>query len=160
MRSCFVSLLSRIYNGSTFEALPVIDADNRKRSIPMKKILAFCLICVFIFSLAGCGGSPSQPSPQNTAVSSNAPASNSASNSAPVSPSASASSSAPASNLTVTMGNRKFLPAELTVNKGDTVVWMNTDTIAHNVVGDKFFSSSLDHFFRCVHRGLVQAVAA
>lgn len=34
---------------------------------------------------------------------------------------------------TVTISNMAFHPAELSVNKGDTVVWVNEDIVPHDV---------------------------
>lgn len=44
---------------------------------------------------------------------------------------------------TVILQQMKFNPAELTVNKGDTIVWINNDLVDHNVTSlrDKFFYS-------------------
>ena len=44
---------------------------------------------------------------------------------------------------TVMVQQMKFTPAELTVNKGDTIVWINNDLVDHNVTSlrDKFFYS-------------------
>ena len=46
-------------------------------------------------------------------------------------------SSAPENNVpktdTVMIFQMKFQPAELTVHKGDTVVWINKDMVAHDV---------------------------
>lgn len=37
---------------------------------------------------------------------------------------------------TVVIYQMQFQPANLTVNKGDTVVWINKDMVAHNVTED------------------------
>jgi len=34
---------------------------------------------------------------------------------------------------TVRISGMKFIPQEITVNKGDTVFWINEDVVAHNV---------------------------
>lgn len=46
---------------------------------------------------------------------------------------------------TVEIKDMKFQPAELTVQKGDTVVWINRDMVAHDVTEqpDKTWTSSL-----------------
>ncbi|MEO8711589.1 MAG: plastocyanin/azurin family copper-binding protein [Parafilimonas sp.] len=45
---------------------------------------------------------------------------------------------------TVEIKDMKFQPAELTVQKGDTVVWINRDIVAHDVTQqpDKTWTSS------------------
>lgn len=44
---------------------------------------------------------------------------------------------------TVMVKQMKFIPAELTVKVGDTIVWMNDDLVDHNVTSlrDNFFYS-------------------
>lgn len=44
---------------------------------------------------------------------------------------------------TVMVQQMKFTPAELTVNKGDTIVWINNGLVDHNVTSyrDNFFYS-------------------
>ncbi len=46
---------------------------------------------------------------------------------------------------TVEIKQMKFQPAELSVQKGDTVVWINNDMVAHDVTeeADKAWTSSL-----------------
>jgi plastocyanin len=46
---------------------------------------------------------------------------------------------------TVEIKQMKFQPAELTVQKGDTVVWINQDIVAHDVTeeSNKAWTSSL-----------------
>jgi plastocyanin len=49
----------------------------------------------------------------------------------------------------VMMKNIKFVPMDVTVKKGDTVVWTNNDSVTHNVTKEKgpgpdFKSSNLD----------------
>ncbi len=50
--------------------------------------------------------------------------------------------SAGAATHTVTVGNSFFSPAQLTIETGDTVVWVKTGSVPHNVVAD-------DGSFRC-----------
>ncbi|GEO04783.1 hypothetical protein AAE02nite_24470 [Adhaeribacter aerolatus] len=38
---------------------------------------------------------------------------------------------------TVEIREMKFVPAEIRVNKGDTIVWVNRDMVAHNVTEEK-----------------------
>lgn len=47
---------------------------------------------------------------------------------------------------TVTIHQMQFDPAILTINKGDTVVWINKDMVDHNVSGEKsktFYSDTI-----------------
>jgi plastocyanin len=53
--------------------------------------------------------------------------------------------SAHATEMTVTIDNFTFAPAELTVKVGDTVIWKNHDDIPHTVVSaGKFRSKAMD----------------
>ena len=40
----------------------------------------------------------------------------------------------------VSMKDIKFNPADVSVNAGDTVTWVNDDSVGHDVTGDKFKS--------------------
>ncbi len=47
---------------------------------------------------------------------------------------------------TVVIYQMQFQPQQLTVNKGDTVIWINKDIVGHNVTeepGDKILSDTL-----------------
>ncbi len=46
---------------------------------------------------------------------------------------------------TVEIRAMQFVPAELTVNRGDTVIWINNDMVAHDVteLKQKIWSSSV-----------------
>ena len=46
---------------------------------------------------------------------------------------------------TIEIKQMKFQPAEITVEKGDTVIWINKDLVAHDVteLPDKSWSSSV-----------------
>lgn len=52
--------------------------------------------------------------------------------------------SRPPSSYQVVINQMKFVPAELTLNAGDTVTWTNQDIVDHNVAQDpgKKWSSS------------------
>jgi plastocyanin len=45
--------------------------------------------------------------------------------------------------VNVTITNFNFSPQTVNVNKGDTVVWKNTDAVGHNVIGKGFSSQTL-----------------
>lgn len=70
------------------------------------------------------------------------------------SPSGNRSSTTPITD-TVTISGMEFHPSELYVNKGDTVVWINQDIVAHNVTefpDGKWASDTIemDHSWRRV----------
>lgn len=47
---------------------------------------------------------------------------------------------------TVIIKQMQFNPAILTINKGDTVIWLNEDMVDHNITGEKskgFYSDTL-----------------
>src|SRR6185436_9578764 len=50
-----------------------------------------------------------------------------------------------AATVTVSMGPNYFAASQVTINAGDTVVWRNTDTMAHNVTSNdgSFVSQTL-----------------
>lgn len=43
----------------------------------------------------------------------------------------------------VTIQNFKFKPAEITIQKGETITWINEDSITHTVTGTVFNSGPL-----------------
>lgn len=47
-----------------------------------------------------------------------------------------------AATLTVTIEGMHFSPGELTVERGDTVVWVNKDLVAHTVAAEHVFNSN------------------
>lgn len=44
----------------------------------------------------------------------------------------------------VTIQNFKFKPAEITIQKGETITWINEDSITHTVTGTGINSGSLN----------------
>ena len=44
---------------------------------------------------------------------------------------------------TVTIQDFKFSPAEITIQKGETITWINQDSAAHTVTGKEINSGSL-----------------
>jgi plastocyanin len=73
--------------------------------------------------VAGCGSSSS--SSKSTSSGSSKPAA------------ASSSSSSGSGTVTIKMQNIAFAPTSVTVKKGQTVKWVNEDTVAHNVTAKK-----------------------
>jgi plastocyanin len=47
----------------------------------------------------------------------------------------------PGKNHTVTIEGMQFNPQELTVHRGDHIVWVNKDLFPHTVTADKVFDS-------------------
>lgn len=47
----------------------------------------------------------------------------------------------PGENQTVTIEGMQFNPPELTVHRGDHIVWVNKDLFPHTVTADKAFDS-------------------
>jgi plastocyanin len=72
-----------------------------------------------LLSAIGCGGGESSPMPSPSPMPPPAP------------PSGGASSSVTIPRGAEVLGNRAFNPGEVTVAVGDTVTWMNTDTVSH-----------------------------
>jgi plastocyanin len=81
----------------------------------LKKLLPVCCISILVFSCSA----PEEKTSERTAV--------------------------PAAKMyTVVIKEMKFAPADLTVNPGDTVTWINNDIVEHNITetGKKAWSSS------------------
>jgi plastocyanin len=47
----------------------------------------------------------------------------------------------PGASHTVTIENMQFNPQELTVHRGDRIVWVNKDLFPHTATADKIFDS-------------------
>ena len=71
--------------------------------------------------LAGCGGGPSEDTPQGEAVN----------------PGVQEDSTDPKGSNTVVMKNIEYEPKKLTVKVGQTVTWVNQEAIEHNVVAEE-----------------------
>lgn len=79
-----------------------------------------CVTALTALLLAGCGGGPSDDTPQGEAVN----------------PGVQEDSTDPSGTRTVVMDNIEFSPKEITVKVGQTVTWVNEETIEHNVVSE------------------------
>lgn len=44
---------------------------------------------------------------------------------------------------TVIIQDYKFQPAEITIRKGETITWVNRDSVAHTITGENFDSGRL-----------------
>lgn len=56
----------------------------------------------------------------------------------------SGSVSSNAKEIPVTISNFAFDPQTVTINKGDTIIWTNQDSMAHTATGKGFDSGNLD----------------
>ena len=54
---------------------------------------------------------------------------------------AGAAAAAAGASHTVTIENMQFNPAQLTVHRGDRIVWVNKDLFPHTATADKVFDS-------------------
>jgi plastocyanin len=52
-----------------------------------------------------------------------------------------AATAGPGKDHTVTIENMQFNPQELTVHRGDRIVWVNKDLFPHTATADKVFDS-------------------
>jgi plastocyanin len=48
---------------------------------------------------------------------------------------------APGKSYTITIENMQFNPPQLTVHRGDRIVWVNKDLFPHTATADKIFNS-------------------
>jgi plastocyanin len=99
--------------------------------VDMKRI-ALPLLVMLALVAAGCGSSSS---------------SSSSSSSTPAAPATSTANSTSSSSgggkvVTISMKNIQFNPTSQTVKVGQTVKWINEDTVAHNVEGGPLHSST------------------
>ena len=46
---------------------------------------------------------------------------------------------------TITIANFSFSPAQITINSGDSIKWVNQDSVAHQIKSDTFASQSLNN---------------
>jgi plastocyanin len=88
----------------------------------MKRWLALLLACLAVVA-AGCGGDDDDEG-------------NGGGGDAQEQPAPAAEGGA----TEVSMKDIKFDPTEVTVNAGDTVTWVNDDSVGHDVTGDNFKS--------------------
>jgi plastocyanin len=99
----------------------------------MKRILLLTMAVVFLLLAAGCTQSAPQVKPVATTatptlVKSTVTATDAASL---------VTTSAPVSDNTIIIQKMAYNPAQLTVNAGDIVRWVNKDTVVHSVVFSK-----------------------
>jgi plastocyanin len=95
----------------------------------MKRI-GLLMLAVFALAAAGCGSSS-----DNTSTTPSTPA-------APAGTSSTAASSGGGKTVTIDMKNIAFNPSSATVKVGQTVKWVNQDSVPHNVEGGPLKSST------------------
>jgi plastocyanin len=95
----------------------------------MKRI-GLLMLAVFALAAAGCGSSSN-----NTSTTPSTPA-------APAGTSSTAASSGGGKTVTIDMKNIAFNPSSATVKVGQTVKWVNQDSVPHNVEGGPLKSST------------------
>jgi plastocyanin len=95
--------------------------------VDMKRI-ALPLLAVLALVAAGCGSSSSSSSSPSTST--------------PSTKAAPATSSGGGSTVTINMKNIAFNPSSATVKVGQTVKWVNQDTVPHNVEGGPLHSKT------------------
>jgi amicyanin len=111
----------------------------------MPRLRLVPVVVALALAVAACGSSKSSSSSSASSSSSSTGASSSASASTSSTTTTATGTSAPAaSGVQVTMRGLAFQPAVIHAKVGQTVVWTNDDTPAHNVTyvsGPKFTSS-------------------
>jgi len=83
----------------------------------MSKVSLPALLLAIALALAGCGGGPSESTPQGEAVN----------------PGVQEDSTDPKGPNTIVMENIEFSPKKLEVKVGQTVTWINQEPIEHDV---------------------------
>jgi plastocyanin len=92
-------------------------------------IFAVVIAVIGLVYFGGSGYGPQNPP-------SNIPPQNTPSNNPP-------QNNPPQGSIQVSIKNFAFDPAEVNINKGDTVTWTNNDSVTHIISGDGFNSGSL-----------------
>ena len=100
----------------------------------MKRILLLCMAVVFLLLTAGCTQTTA-PQVQPAATTATPTLVKSVATTAPAAPTV--TTSAPVSDNTIIIQNMAYNPAQITVNAGDIVRWVNKDTVVHSVVFSK-----------------------
>jgi plastocyanin len=100
--------------------------------LDMKRI-PLVLLALVALAAAGCGSSNKSPS------------SSSSSSSAPATSTASGGSAAGGKTVTITMKNVAFSPSSVTVKVGQTVKWVNQDSVPHNITGGPLHSTTFSN---------------
>ena len=111
----------------------------------MTRVLAVLMACAVLVLVAGCGGDDSDSSDGGGGGGSGGDAAEKK----PAEPSGGSEAPAGKADVTVNMKDIKFMPANVTVKTGGTILWMNKDSVPHNVTkedgpGPDFASDTLD----------------
>ena len=104
----------------------------------MARVLTILLACGVLVLVAGCGGDDSDSSGGGGGQADK-----------PAEPSGGSKAPAGKADVTVDMKDIKFMPANVNVKKGGTVLWVNKDSVPHNVTKDdgpgaEFASDTVD----------------
>jgi plastocyanin len=81
---------------------------------------------------------------RNTGAPSNSATTNTPPTGAPATQGSKSTPAVQVKTVNVAIMNFSFSPATLTINKGDTVVWVNQDSVFHHILGTGFESGNLD----------------
>jgi plastocyanin len=100
----------------------------------MKRILLLCMAVVVLLLTAGCTQTTA-PQAQPAATTVTPTLVKSVATTVPAAPTV--TTSAPISDNTIIIQNMAYNPAQITVNAGDIVRWVNKDTVVHSVVFSK-----------------------
>ncbi len=107
----------------------------------MTRALTLLLTCAVLVLVAGCGGDDSDSSDGGGGSGGQAEE--------PAEPSGGSEAPAGKPDVTVGMKDIKFVPENVTVKKGGTILWKNGDQVPHNVTkddgpGPDFASETID----------------
>jgi plastocyanin len=111
------------------------------RPASMRSVLVLLIITLLLILTCGCSGStPAQPTVAPTSAPVTPPPVITTTHPTPV---VTPSRTASVSDNTITIVKNTFKPANMTVNVGSTVRWVNTDDFPHRIeFADKAFSTS------------------
>ena len=96
----------------------------------MNRVLTLLLACLVLVFVAGCGDDNSDSSGGGGGDSGGE------AKKEPAEPSGGSKAPAGKADVTVDMKDIKFVPAAVTVKKGGTILWKNSDQVPHNVTKD------------------------
>ncbi len=107
----------------------------------MNRMLAVLMACAVLVLVASCGGDDSDSSDSGGGGGNAAEK--------PAEPSGGSKAPAGKADVTVDMKDIKFVPMDVTVKKGGTILWKNGDQVPHNVTkedgpGPDFASDTID----------------
>jgi plastocyanin len=101
----------------------------------MKRILLLCMAVVFLLLTAGCTQTTAPQAQPAATTATPTLVKSVTTTAAPAAPTV--MTSAPVPDNTIIIQNMAYNPAQITVNAGDIVRWVNKDTVVHSVVFSK-----------------------